>query len=252
MSAHDRPFTIDPEFKAFLPQQSPDERKILEANLVAEGCRDPLVAWKEEKILLDGHNRLDICEKHNIAYKVIWQSFPDRAAAMEWMAQHQLGRRNLPDALRRYYLGKEYLAAVEQEKKAEAAAPKEKGKPRAKRGKTSEKVAARNKTTRRTVERAARFAKAVDQAAAGDAAKKAEILKNPKEAKKAAPARPAKKFDGEKFRHTLGTVIREIDKYAAETGTANGPSHKLILKACGVVAKTFDAWQKKVSAQKSK
>ena len=36
---------IDDEFKALIPPLSVDERAQLEANLLADGCRDPLVVW---------------------------------------------------------------------------------------------------------------------------------------------------------------------------------------------------------------
>ena len=48
---------IDPEFKSLIPPLSNDERSQLLANLLASGCRDPLVVWKGHNILLDGHNR---------------------------------------------------------------------------------------------------------------------------------------------------------------------------------------------------
>lgn len=36
---------IDEEFKALIPPLSQEERTQLEANLLADGCRDPLVVW---------------------------------------------------------------------------------------------------------------------------------------------------------------------------------------------------------------
>jgi len=55
---------IDAEFASLIPPLSADEYMQLEANLIVEGCRDPLVVWGE--ILIDGHNRLQICTKHNM------------------------------------------------------------------------------------------------------------------------------------------------------------------------------------------
>lgn len=57
---------IDKEFAALIPALSPDELAQLERSLLAEGCRDPLIVWKEKNILLDGHNRLSICRQHDI------------------------------------------------------------------------------------------------------------------------------------------------------------------------------------------
>jgi hypothetical protein len=40
--------TIDPEFRALIPPLTAGEQAQLEANLLAEGCRDPLVVWAGE------------------------------------------------------------------------------------------------------------------------------------------------------------------------------------------------------------
>ena len=58
---------IDPEFKSLIPPLTPDERAGLEASILTEGCRDALIVWGD--ILIDGHNRYEICTKHNIPYK---------------------------------------------------------------------------------------------------------------------------------------------------------------------------------------
>ena len=53
----------------------------------------PLAIWAEENIVLDGHNRYHICQKHNIAFDVRKINLPDRLAAMIWIRQNQAGRR---------------------------------------------------------------------------------------------------------------------------------------------------------------
>ena len=101
---------IDTEFYALIPPLSDDERIQLEANIRAEGCRDALVTW--EGILLDGHNRLEICERLKIEYQTKAIKLKDRATAADWIDRNQLGRRNLtPDQMsllrgRRYNRGK--------------------------------------------------------------------------------------------------------------------------------------------------
>lgn len=91
---------IDLEFQKEISPLSLDERTQLESNLIANGCRDPLVIWQEENTLLDGHNRYEICRKHGIDYQVSFISLPDRNSALIWICENQLGRRNLPDAQR--------------------------------------------------------------------------------------------------------------------------------------------------------
>ena len=85
--------TIDPEFKALIPPLAPDEYAQLETNIRAEGCRDPLVLW--DGIIIDGHNRYEICTKHGIAFECIRKQFSDRSHAVEWVIRNQFGRRNL-------------------------------------------------------------------------------------------------------------------------------------------------------------
>lgn len=84
---------IDAEFASLIPPLTEEEYKQLEENLLSEGCRDALVVWKD--ILIDGHNRLKICEQHQIAYQVVERDFEDRDDAMRYIIQNQFGRRNL-------------------------------------------------------------------------------------------------------------------------------------------------------------
>lgn len=97
---------VDPELKALIPPLTADERALLEESIVREGCRDPLVVWGD--VLVDGHNRLDICERNGIAYQTVGIEFPDREAAKDWMDQNQLGRRNLTPDQFRLLLGRRY------------------------------------------------------------------------------------------------------------------------------------------------
>ena len=85
--------TIDPEFRSLIPPLSAEELSQLEANIRAEGCRDALVTWGH--ILLDGHNRLEICTQLEIPFDTRAIDLPDRDAAVTWIITNQLGRRNL-------------------------------------------------------------------------------------------------------------------------------------------------------------
>jgi hypothetical protein len=129
---------IDPEFQALIPPLAPEERQQLEANILADGCRDPLVVWpmvdcmssdgvvfrydsptvtgmipeggeyrfwesNEDQIdlddwpmvLVDGHNRYEICTRHGIPFETVEMEFADRDSAMIWIIHNQFGRRNL-------------------------------------------------------------------------------------------------------------------------------------------------------------
>lgn len=90
--------TVDKEFQALIPPLAPDEFARLEQDIVKNGCMSPLVLWSDENIILDGHNRYAICQKHDIDYSVIWvRDLKNRNDAKIWMVNNQLGRRNLTD-----------------------------------------------------------------------------------------------------------------------------------------------------------
>lgn len=85
--------SVDPEFSALIPPLTPDELALLEASIVAEGVREPLAAWRG--VLLDGHNRRTIAERHGLPFTTREVSVSDRNAARNWVINNQLGRRNL-------------------------------------------------------------------------------------------------------------------------------------------------------------
>ena len=84
---------IDKEFKNLIPPLTDDEYKGLEASILEEGCRDALILWGD--IIVDGHNRYEICTKHDIAFNAVQMDFDSRDDAMLWMIDNQKARRNL-------------------------------------------------------------------------------------------------------------------------------------------------------------
>ena len=86
---------VDLEIKTLIPSLDPNELKDLEEIILKEGCRDALVVWKETNTLLDGHNRLEICERIGKPYQIKLISLPDRDAAKIWVINNQFARRNL-------------------------------------------------------------------------------------------------------------------------------------------------------------
>jgi len=89
------PLVIDEEFRSLIPPLTAEERAGLEENLLRDGCLDPLVVWREQQILLDGHHRKEICDQYGIDYAIREIGLPNREAAADWIDAHQLGRRNL-------------------------------------------------------------------------------------------------------------------------------------------------------------
>lgn len=97
---------IDPEFRSLIPPLRPDERAGLEAGIVKDGLLSPLIVWDGHNTLLDGHNRLEICESLGMSYKTESIQLESRNAAKLWIVTHQLNRRNLTD-LNRIALAKQ-------------------------------------------------------------------------------------------------------------------------------------------------
>lgn len=96
------PIYVDPEYKSLLDPLSPAELSQLETNLVADKrALEPIVVWKEARIILDGHNRISICAERKLPFTIAFKSFPatpeGRTQSLQWLIDHQTGRRNLSD-----------------------------------------------------------------------------------------------------------------------------------------------------------
>lgn len=97
---------IDEEFKKLIPPLSKDEFKLLEINLLKDGCINPICIWKG--VIIDGHNRYEICQKHHLTFSVREFSFEEREEVKDWICANQLGRRNISKETRKYLIGKRY------------------------------------------------------------------------------------------------------------------------------------------------
>lgn len=86
---------VDKEFQALIPPLSTEEYNGLQASILAEGCREALVTWND--VLLDGHNRIEICTAHDVKFKTVSRKCKDRDEAMLWIIDNQKNRRNLAD-----------------------------------------------------------------------------------------------------------------------------------------------------------
>jgi N6-adenosine-specific RNA methylase IME4 len=86
---------IDQSLKALIPPLAPDERKLLEDSILAEGCRDVIITWNDT--IVDGHNRYEICTQHGVPFKVEDRDFESIDEVKVWMIDNQKGRRNLTD-----------------------------------------------------------------------------------------------------------------------------------------------------------
>ena len=101
-----RTLKIDMQFKNLIRPLLRKEYLQLEENILADGCRDPIITWNE--YIVDGHNRYEICTRHSIPFYVQEIEFTCREAAISWICANQLGRRNITEETRKFLIGKQY------------------------------------------------------------------------------------------------------------------------------------------------
>ena len=82
------------DFKDLIPPLTGEEFDQLEQNILADGIRDPLVLWGD--ILVDGHNRYEIAQRHGLDFDTVQMEFADADDVKRWIILNQFGRRNLP------------------------------------------------------------------------------------------------------------------------------------------------------------
>lgn len=168
---------VNPELRSLLPALSDSERTKLKNSILVDGIREYIVVWQEQNVIVEGHNRQDICDeikrskggffvepdgkktrfeydpdKHDPHYSYI--SFPDIDAAKAWMLDTQEGRRNLTELQRKYFLGVRYKLKVGT-----------RGGEVENRENVAEKMAGDLGVSSKTVENAAKFAEAIDKIA---------------------------------------------------------------------------------------
>lgn len=113
---------INEELKQYIDPLTPNEYAALERSLLAEGCRDALVLWGD--VLIDGHNRYEICSKYELPFKTIQNdSFGSLDDVLLWMIDNQLGRRSVSD-FQRGMLALRKRDIIAARTKAEATPPK--------------------------------------------------------------------------------------------------------------------------------
>ena len=90
----DRTPTVRPDFAELLPPLSDEQLSLLEADILKNGCYAPVIV-NEDMVIVDGHNRASICDKHGVPYRMAVFSFEDDLEAKQWALDTQKSRRNL-------------------------------------------------------------------------------------------------------------------------------------------------------------
>ena len=93
-SSSERTPVVLPEMEQLLPPLSAEQFSALEGDILENGCYAPIIV-NEDMIIVDGHNRFRICEKHGLPFKMLVFSFADLLEAKQWALDTQKGRRNL-------------------------------------------------------------------------------------------------------------------------------------------------------------
>jgi hypothetical protein len=157
---------IDDEFRDLIPVITPEEREQLEANIVAHGgARDPLVAWlaaDEQYVLLDGHNRFEICNRLGLRFSVAEARFDTREQAADWIDRNQLGRRNLSPQGRKLVIGRIYARAKKSEHDGGRGKKRSGGQNARHSEKTSERIAREHGVDEKFVRRSAKLQQAAE------------------------------------------------------------------------------------------
>ena len=78
-----RQLKIKKEFKNLIRPLHRQEFLQLEENILSDGCRDPIITWNG--YIVDGHNRYEICTKHDVEFKVLEMHFDSDEDAIAWI-----------------------------------------------------------------------------------------------------------------------------------------------------------------------
>jgi len=84
---------IKKEFQDLIPPLNSEEYSQLEKNCIEDGIRDKIIIWDD--YIVDGHNRFNIAEKHNLKYETEEIALDNEEDVKVFIINLQLGRRNL-------------------------------------------------------------------------------------------------------------------------------------------------------------
>lgn len=245
---------IDQEFAALIPAVADEADGDLEREILADGrILNPFIVWDHQNILLDGHRRHRLTVKHP-TLKIpppIVMHFESRQEAHDWIIRHQLSKRNVTEAQRRYLIGKLYRDA-----KRPVGTNQHGGTEKVSDPPPAEKIAEEHGVTERTVRNNADFAEAVDAAAevapeikaavlSGDVKATAKDLETVAELPKKKAAAVARKIESGEAK-SVGKALEQVGakskgkppKNGSET--ANSAYKREVLKMYGALVRAID------------
>ena len=164
------------KFQSLCPALSYEEANQLRDNILSDGeFREPLIVWKSEGILVDGHNRFNVWrnltdeQRQRIAPPRIKQlEFSNRDAVHDWIINNQIGRRNVAPSQRAYLVGKLYNSQKKNDKDFLMRGTERQESPEGQivpPGNTAERIGNEVGMSGKQVKRDAKYAEAVDKLA---------------------------------------------------------------------------------------
>ena len=103
-----RELNIDSELKKFVMPLGRQDYLRLEASIIKEGCKEPILIWGET--IMDGFNRYCICQKHRIPFATTKIEFSNMDEAAAWLCKSQLKRTDLTEEARKFLIGRQFEA----------------------------------------------------------------------------------------------------------------------------------------------
>jgi len=166
---------IREEFKNLIPPLARDEFEKLKDNILAEGCRDNLIVWKDDQeyVLIDGHNRYQICAENNIDFNVEVKEFEGSEAVNDWMVNNQLGKRNVSEETKSYLRGLQYNR---EKGKVGGTGSNQYSEQKGQSVPTAQRLAEQHKVSDKTIRRDEKFAIAIDKISSDNRQVKWDIL----------------------------------------------------------------------------
>lgn len=96
---------IDERIQAFLPVQTAERDARLEQSCLEEGILDPIRVWKGKDVIVDGHRRYLIAQRHDLQFNYVELEFKDLPDVFDWMITNQDNRRNWTEHQKAYCIG---------------------------------------------------------------------------------------------------------------------------------------------------
>lgn len=241
---------IDPEFESHLMPLSESEFANLEQNLLDEGVQDAIKVWEGKGIIVDGHNRYSICQKHDLEFYTEELHFEDRDDVLDWIDRRQISQRNLSPADFKLISGRIY-----NRKKAKTPA-KTPNRQFDGTGKTADEVASDLGVSPRTIERNGDRAGVVDSLIEAGESEAAEVAKTapqkvidkakgkpPETAAKVVQKKPKKKQDCDYWlkvckQHAERIIMHSDDAKAQR----NSGQHERIQKLTFEIMECLKKW----------